>query len=29
VPTNESGKGTGLLLVMMDIDPEHEDDFNR
>jgi len=21
--------GTGLLLVMMDIDPEHEDDFNR
>ncbi|MBT3941948.1 MAG: hypothetical protein HOC77_08595 [Chloroflexi bacterium] len=21
--------GTGLLLVMMDIDPEHEEDFNR
>ena len=24
-----SEHGTGLLLVMMDIDPEHEDDFNR
>ena len=24
-----SRKGSGLLLVMMDIDPEHEDDFNR
>ena len=22
-------RGTGLLLVMMDIDPEHEEDFNR
>ena len=22
-------KGSGLLLVMMDIDPEHEEDFNR
>jgi antibiotic biosynthesis monooxygenase (ABM) superfamily enzyme len=22
-------KGSGLLLVMMDIDPEHEDDFNH
>jgi hypothetical protein len=22
-------RGTGLLLVMMDIDPAHEDDFNR
>ncbi|MDP6822482.1 MAG: hypothetical protein QF554_04245 [Dehalococcoidia bacterium] len=21
--------GSGLLLVMMDIDPEHEEDFNR
>ena len=24
-----AGKGSGLLLVMMDIDPEHEEDFNR
>ena len=23
------GRGTGLLLVMMDIDPAHEEDFNR
>lgn len=23
------GRGTGLLLVMIDVDPEHEDDFNR
>jgi hypothetical protein len=22
-------KGSGLLLVMMDVDPEHEDEFNR
>ncbi len=22
-------RGTGLLLVMMDIDPEYEEDFNR
>lgn len=22
-------RGTGLLLVMMDIDPAHEDEFNR
>ena len=22
-------RGSGLLLVMMDIDPEHEEDFNR
>ncbi len=22
-------RGNGLLLVMMDIDPEHEEDFNR
>lgn len=26
---NESGKRAGLLLVMMDIAPEHEEDFNR
>ncbi len=24
-----ASKGSGLLLVMMDIDPEHEEDFNR
>ena len=23
------GRGSGLLLVMMEIDPAHEDDFNR
>lgn len=22
-------RGTGLLLVMIDVDPEHEDDLNR
>lgn len=24
-----SGRGTALLLVMIDVDPEHEEDFNR
>lgn len=24
-----TGRGTGLLLVMIDIEPAHEDDFNR